>query len=82
MKCGHIAQGVAGDGSPVCVICSGIKKEASQIEKECSGTDGLEGRIAKCYCGKTQQSKWELPFFEFMKNSKQDNFYCGHDGWD
>lgn len=85
MKCGHIAQGVARDGSPVCVICSGVSKEAFEVHKECFGNDGLEGRIAKCIygCGSKKASSWDLPFFEYRPDCEYDEYYCGSCyGWD
>lgn len=84
MKCGHIAQGVAEDGSPVCVICAGIKEEAYQVDRGCCGAEGLENRVAKCIygCGSKRNSSWELPFFEYKPECEYDYFYCGCGGWD
>ena len=85
MKCGHIAQGTAVNGSPVCVICAGIDVGAYQIARECIGTDGLKGRIAKCCyrCGSERESSWGLPYFEYRSDRQFDSFYCGScHGWD
>lgn len=83
MKCGHVANAKTSTGRPVCVICAGHRPEADMIDKECTGTDGLEGRQAACtYCGCERQSAWELPFFTYHPEAKTDGFYCGCFGWD
>ena len=83
MKCGHIANAVDSAGNPICAICTRIKPEAYQVDREVSGTEGLEGRKAKCdYCNMTQDSNWGLPFFRYQSDCKTDSFYCGCRGWD
>lgn len=61
-----------------------VHPEAFQIDKHCSGTDGLEGRMARCTynCGSKTQSKWELPFFKYQPDNEYDSYYCGCFGWD
>lgn len=85
MTCGHISQGLwhkeDGTDVPVCVICG-----CAEIEKECTGTDGLEGRQATCSSHKNGhavpvQSKWELPFFRYRPDREYDDYYCGCWGW-
>ncbi len=83
MGCGHVANGKDANGKPICVICAGIHSGADIIVKKCEGSDGLEGRTAKCgYCKNTTNSNWELPFFEYCPNEKYDEYYCGCYGWD
>ena len=83
MKCGHVANATDANGNPCCAICAGIDNRAFEIAREVKGTDGLEGRKAKCpYCGKTVDSKWELPFFEYCPDVDRDSYYCGCWGWD
>ena len=81
MKCGHVAN-AACNGKPCCVICAPDTK-AHEIDKECTGSDGLDGRMAKCsYCDTSIPSKWALPFFEYRPTMDTDKFYCGCFGWD
>lgn len=83
MKCGHVAQGVASDGKPVCVICAGIHTGGLTVDRELHGTEGLEGRKAKCFdCGETVDSRWELPFFDYRPDEEYDGYYDGCRGWD
>lgn len=84
MKCGHVGNARDEHGSVCCAICAGIKPEAFQIDKHCSGNDGLEGRTATCLynCGSKTQSKWELPFFKYQPDKEYDSYYCGCFGWD
>ena len=58
MKCGHVANAIMEDGSPVCVIC-----QCAEVDKEVTESFGLEGRTAKCFynCGHETPSKWTLP---------------------
>ena len=86
MKCGHAANaeriGKDGTRTPSCVICN-----CADVERECKGTDGLEGRQAICTGHKGGkptpiQSKWELPFFEYRPSQQYDAYYCGCWGWD
>jgi hypothetical protein len=95
MKCGHVANAerVLEDGSriPCCAICNGFKDGAEEVERECTGTDGLEGRKARCVyasprpgdkCKGEVASNWELPFFEYRPSDSHDKYYCGCWGWD
>jgi len=54
MKCGHVANAKKNPtGEPVCAICVGITKDSEIIDRKCAGTEGLEGRKARCaYYGK------------------------------
>ena len=80
MKCGHAANAKKPDGSPVCVICIGIKPEAEQVADE---PPKLDGRTAKCaYCKSTVPSDTRLAFFEHKPEQPQDRYYCGCHGWD
>ena len=91
MKCGHVANAhrVLDDGTkiPACVICSG-NPDSEIIDRECKGTDGLEGRKAICTGHKGDRrnsiidSKWELPFFKYCPDKEYDEYYCGCWGWD
>ena len=82
MKCGHVANATC-EHKPCCVICAPDTK-AFEIEKECRGTDGLDGRMARCTygCGSEITSEWELPFFAYRPHMKTDEYYCGCMGWD
>lgn len=83
MKCGHTANARTSEGDPCCVICAGLKPEALIIDHEVHGTEGLEGRKARCpYCKKTTDSRWELAFFEHKPESEYDEYYDGCFGWD
>ena len=78
MKCGHINNATTNDGKPACAICTCV-----EVEHECEGNKGLEGRKAKCsYCEKMEDSSWSKPFFEYQPNKEYDYFYCGCRGWD
>lgn len=80
MKCGHVAQATDKNGNPVCIICLGIDPKATEVAGE---APELTGRKARCpYCGKTQDSSFDLPFFEYKKDSEEDEFYDGCFGWD
>ena len=78
MACGHVANGTR-EGKPVCVICVGIHKGAEEVAPE---RPSLEGRRAKCACGKGTESDYNLPFFEHRPLWETDAYYCGCDGWD
>ncbi len=95
MKCGHVASGHTydkdGNSKPICAICAGVTSDAEIVERECKGTDGLEGRKAKCLysspkrgytCKGIIPSEWELPFFEYCPDEEYDSYYCGCWGWD
>jgi len=82
MRCGHAANAVREDGSPVCVICVGIVEGADQIVPEEKQPD-LTNRYAMCvYCTATVSSNLDLPFFEFKPTDYYDRYYCGCRGWD
>ena len=34
------------------------------------------------YCGHEKKSSFDLPFFEYRKDKKTDEYYCGCKGWD
>ena len=84
MKCGHVAQGIEQETSkPICVICAGIHPGASEVDED---LPSLEGRMAVCSgCKKrpstTEPSSWDLPFFKYHENYKEDSYYCGCWGW-
>ena len=84
MKCGHVAQAKDQHDHPCCAICAGITPAAFEVERELTHpTDGLEGRKAECpYCGRTTDSRWTLPFFEYRPDKETDSYYCGCFGWD
>jgi hypothetical protein len=84
MKCGHLGTGrLHPSGKPICAICAGRTADAETIERECHGTEGLEGRTARCsQCGGLSPSRWELPFFEYKPNLEHDWYYNGCRGWD
>lgn len=95
MKCGYVsnADRILEDGSkvPTCAICFGFHPDAEQVERECKGSDGLEGRKARCVysspkrgytCNGEVNSQWELPFFEYRPDKAYDKYYCGCWGWD
>lgn len=76
MACGHASNATC-DGGPACAICG-----CTTPLRLVSGTEGLEGRKAKCSsCGRETDSKWELPFFEHTEQAF-DRHYCGCRGWD
>ena len=85
MKCGHMGMatcsrsgGVEFDPPiPACVICAG-EPESLIIDKEVTGTEGIEERKAKCaYCGTVEQSTWELAFYEYRgKGSNRARTMC------
>src|ERR1700760_2938793 len=71
MKCGCVSQGTI-NGIAGCLVhdCT----EAMEMPN-------LEGREAKCHCGKTQPSSPNLPFFEFCgegSQSSKDQCKCGY----
>ena len=79
MKCGHIANAFI-NGKPICIICLGLKKEATQIDYD---RPNLQGRKARCnQCGKEVDSNFNLPFFEYRHDSEKDSYYCGCGGWE
>lgn len=80
MKCGHAANAYTTEGKPCCVICSGIRPGADEIDEH---PPTLTGRLAKCpYCPRKEPSSPRLAFFEHQPKSEFDVFYCGCRGWD
>lgn len=79
MQCGHAANATNGAGRPSCAICVGIHPGAELVAD--AGPD-LEGRQAKCFCGKTVPSSLGLAFFEFRGEGSREavegckNCYC------
>ena len=65
LKCGHVVNALI-NKVPGCAICNCI-----EIDREVHGTEGLEGRKAKCGDHKPgsgdgiRDSNWELPFFRY-----------------
>lgn len=80
MACGHSANGISQDGSPVCVICVGITPAARQL----AVTPNLAGRTARCVYGDhaRKPSSTDLAFFEYRQDKPDDLYYCGCFGWD
>lgn len=75
MTCGHSPNGKDMETEkPVCVICN----------CDTVGEDpDLLTRVAQCgICGEKQESKLDLPFFEYRPNELTDRFYNGCLGWD
>jgi hypothetical protein len=82
MKCGHIADSHDPYGNPVCSSCTEFNNKADEIEKECVGNVGLEGRLAKCVYGDNKTvSRWELSGFNYFPENEFDEYYCGCYGW-
>lgn len=62
-----------------CVICAGVRKGYNIVKEK----PDITGRKSLCSsCGKTTDSKWGLPFFEYRPNDEQDRHYDGCHGWD
>jgi hypothetical protein len=78
MKCGHAANATT-KGKPCCAICTGIRSGWNEIDEH---APSLDGRMAKCTCGKTVPSSMSLAFFENCPDKPNDRFYCGCYGWD
>lgn len=72
MKCGHAANGTR-DGEPVCVICLGIDPGAELAD----ATPSLEGRVARCTCGKERPSSLDLAFFAYRGPGGHGTRRCG-----
>ena len=86
MRCGHAANAEqatpwAGRGTtrPFCVICAPLSTAFQVWEPE---PGYLEGREARCGCGRTVPSRSTLGFFEYLEGAERDRFYCGCRGWD
>lgn len=62
MKCGHAANATDVKGNPCCACCVGIKAGAEELD---TAPPSLEGRMAKCSCGRTEPSSTSLAFFEY-----------------
>ncbi len=78
MKCGHAANARDEKGNPCCVICFGMPGW-NEVD---SNPPNLEGRLARCGCGRTVPSNLNLPFFEHRPDKATDSYYCGCKGWD
>lgn len=77
MACGHVDNGTC-NGEPACVIC-GCRTPVREV----LGSEGMDGRKAKCSDCKTMvDSKWTLPFFKHSPDQPFDRYYCGCRGWD
>lgn len=80
MKCGCVANAYRIDREThekhwCCIIHDTVDILEEELD--------LSGRQAKCtICGKMVDSDLNLPFFEYNKNGKMDQFYCGCKGWD
>lgn len=78
MKCGHVSNAVTGGGKPACAVCGCV-----DVARGCAGTEGLEGRKARCFdCGRETDSRWSLDFFRHCPDREHDTWYCGCRGWD
>ena len=60
MKCGCRANATDGN-RPCCAVHAGLTPLAYEIAE----TPNLEGRMARCYCGKEEPSSLSLAFFEY-----------------
>ena len=90
MACGHVAQGVNGNGDPVCVVCFGIREGATVVAEKpslegrrayCSYATGRDGESPKVH-SEGVPSSWDLPFFSYRPERETDTYYCGCWGWD
>lgn len=83
MRCGHAANatqhGADGTERPCCAICAGLTPAALEVD---DAPPSLEGRTARCYCGRERPSSAGLAFFAHRPGAACDAFYCGCDGWD
>jgi len=80
MRCGHAANAVDANGDLCCVICVGIRPGATVVD---SSPPSLDGRTARCYCGREEPSDpTRLAFFEHVPDADHDRYYCGCRGWD
>ena len=96
MACGHSAQGVDGNGNPICAICFPDPKS-----RQIADAPDLSGRMARCSYAKGTgdhtvgrpgrgwravpqpvQSSTSLPFFKYLPDKPEDSYYCGCWGWD
>jgi hypothetical protein len=81
MECGHAANSrqILEDGSkiPACAICAGINPGSNVAAFT---EPNLEGRFAKCYCGKTMPSTLDgsLAFFEYRGGIQNSCANCGY----
>lgn len=62
MKCGDVANATAVDGSPCCAIHAGLTPDAYIVSDQ---PLNLNGRLARCHCGKLEPSSLDLAFFEY-----------------
>lgn len=79
MACGHSANAVnMKTGEPSCAYCVGLTPNA-EIRAE---TPNLEGRMARCGCGRTVPSSLDLPFFEWRGDGSYEATHsCKHCGY-
>ena len=71
--CGHVSNAVNSKGEPSCAICFGIQEGAETIVE----APNISKRKARCACGKTVKSDFNLPFFEFRgEGSPASTDYC------
>lgn len=79
MKCGHAANATKSDGSPCCIICTGLTADADIVAEQ----PNFHDRVAKCAdCKTVVGSKTTLPFFEYRPMCDTDRYYCGCRGWE
>ena len=72
--------GVDQHGSPICVVCLGIREGADVVAAE---LPDLIGRLAHCTeCSNKVLSDFNLPFFEHHSGREEDSYYCGCQGWE
>ena len=70
-------------GSIILSIYKHALEDQEMTHEKMKGTEGLEGRKAKCpECGKVESSHWGLPFFQYRPEEEFDQYYCGCRGWE
>lgn len=90
MDCGCAAQGIDGNGNPVCVVHAIVDGTKGRIQTQ---APDLEDRQARCGydhgagCPKNKgrdsrvSSAMTLAFFKYQPDSEYDDYYCGCWGW-
>jgi len=77
MACGHTANATH-EGQPACAVCAGIAEGWATVVAGPS----LEGRTARCGCGRIEPSSAKLPFFEFRgEGSRMATDSCRNCGY-
>lgn len=72
LSCGCRSQSINGKGEPSCITHFDMPGGVHPIE-----CPNLEGRKARCTCGRTEISSLDLAFFEFRgPNSRAGNVTC------